>query len=290
MPLNGNIPVLRQALRLLGPAFLVAMLAFTAAAFVAPRDTFGATSTQRASCGVNLRSSASSSARIRTVIKTGTKVTVVSQVTGSSYRTTCAGRAVSGSTWFRISAINGRTVRALYGVSYLYAARGLFTLVPAPLTRYALCGVNLRSSASLTGVVLKVIPTGTKVTVVSTAPGPSYQTTCANNAVSSSSWYQISAVNGTSVKTLYGVSSVSAAAALFASAAPAVAPTPTPTPTPTPDPEANADADSHAEPDCDSDPHAAAAPRPCSKGSTSAIGSRRSTGRRSRRPARSSSS
>ena len=126
------------------------MLAFTAAAFVAPRDTFAATTTQMASCGVNLRSSASSSARIRVVIKTGTKVTVVTQVTGSSYRTTCAGRAVSGSIWFRISAINGRSVSALYGVSYLYAARGLFTLVPRP-HEVALCGVNLRSNASLTG-------------------------------------------------------------------------------------------------------------------------------------------
>jgi GH25 family lysozyme M1 (1,4-beta-N-acetylmuramidase) len=234
MPLIGRVPMPRQALRLLGPAFLVAMLAFTAAAFVAPRQTFAATTTQMASCGVNLRSSASSSARIRVVIKTGTKVTAVTQVTGSSYRTTCAGRAVSGSTWFRISAINGRTVSALYGVTYLYAARGLFTLVP--ITRYAVCGVNLRANASLTGVVLKVIPTGTKVTVVATASGPSYQTTCANTAVSSSSWYQITAVNGTSVKTLYGVSSVAAAAALFGSTAPTVAPPPTATPTPRPTP------------------------------------------------------
>ncbi len=74
-------------------AFLVAALAFTAAAFVAPRDTFGATLTKVASCGVNLRASASSSARIRSVIKTGTKVTVVTSVTGSSYRTTCAGQS-----------------------------------------------------------------------------------------------------------------------------------------------------------------------------------------------------
>jgi GH25 family lysozyme M1 (1,4-beta-N-acetylmuramidase)/uncharacterized protein YgiM (DUF1202 family) len=235
MPLIGRVSIPRQTLRLLGPAFLVAMFAFTAAAFVAPRQTFAATTTQMASCGVNLRTSASSSARIRVVIKTGTKVTAVTQVTGSSYRTTCAGRAVSGSSWFRISAINGRSVRALYGVTYLYAARGLFTLVP--ITRYAVCGVNLRTNASLTGVVLKVIPTGTKVTVVATASGPSYQTTCANTAVSSSSWYQITAVNGTSVKTLYGVSSVAAAAALFGSTAPTVAPPPTPIPTPAPTPK-----------------------------------------------------
>ena len=77
MPLIGRVSIPRQALRLLGPAFLVAMLAFTAAAFVAPRQTFAATTTQMASCGVNLRASASSSARIRVVIKTGTKVTAV---------------------------------------------------------------------------------------------------------------------------------------------------------------------------------------------------------------------
>ncbi len=93
-------------------------------------------------------------------------------------------KAVSGSIWYRISADErAHRVRALYGVSYLYAARGLFASIPA-LTRYALCAVNLRTTASLTGTVLKVLPTGGKVTVTATTAGPSYQTTCSDRAVS----------------------------------------------------------------------------------------------------------
>jgi hypothetical protein len=49
---------------------------------------------------------------------------VVATVSGSHWSTTCPG-AKSGSTWYRISAINGRSVSSLYGRTYLYAATGV---------------------------------------------------------------------------------------------------------------------------------------------------------------------
>ena len=74
--------------------------------------------------GVNVRTSASTTAAIRTRLMTTAKVTVVATVSGSHWSTTCSG-AKSGSTWYRISAINGRSVSSLYGRSYLYAATGV---------------------------------------------------------------------------------------------------------------------------------------------------------------------
>ena len=94
----------------------------------------------------------------------------MTSVTGGSWRTTC-GKAVSGRTWYRISAINGRSVKSLYGVTYLYAAISLFKAVAAPVvaapivaapvvaapvvappavTKYAACNVYLRTSAATT--------------------------------------------------------------------------------------------------------------------------------------------
>jgi hypothetical protein len=82
--------------------------------------------TMVAACdGVNLRGSASTSGTIRTSIRAGTPVTVTGTVSGSSWKAVCAGTSVSGSTWHRISAVNGRSVSSLYGVTYLYAATGL---------------------------------------------------------------------------------------------------------------------------------------------------------------------
>ena len=40
--------------------------------------------------------------------------------------TTCSGKAVSGKSWYRISSVNGKSVKSLYGVTYLYSATGLY--------------------------------------------------------------------------------------------------------------------------------------------------------------------
>jgi GH25 family lysozyme M1 (1,4-beta-N-acetylmuramidase) len=239
---------------------LSAFFLFAAVAVTAPGTVLGASVAKVAACTVNLRTSAFTSAKARTSIKAGTRVTVATSVTGGSWKTTCAGKAVSGKYWYRISAISGRSVKSLYGVTYLYGASGLFKPVPS-VTKYAACNLYLRTSAATGATSKALIKTDTKVTVATSVTGNSYRTTCAGKVVSGTYWYRISGVNGKSVKTLYGVTYLYAASALFKAAptntiastpaptpapvatpAPAAAPTPAPTPaassapTPTPTP------------------------------------------------------
>ena len=236
---------------ILATAILLAFFVFGITAVSMPGNVLGATVTKAAVCSANLRTSASTSARSRTSIKVGTTVTVVATVTGGSWRTTCAGKTVSGKTWYRISAINGRSVKSLYGVTYLYAATSLFKAVAAPVvaappvaappvaapavTKYAACNVYVRTSAATTASSKALVGTDTTVTVVASVTGGSWNTTCLGKAASGTSWYRISAVNGKSVTTLYGVTSLYAASGLF-KAAPTPVPTPVPAPTPTPTP------------------------------------------------------
>jgi stage II sporulation protein D len=92
-----------------------------------------ASTTYAAACdSVNLRSGAGTTYAIKKAISSGTQVTVVATVSGGSWSATCAGKAVSGSSWYRISAVSGKSVSSLYGVTYVYGATGLFKVVPAP--------------------------------------------------------------------------------------------------------------------------------------------------------------
>jgi GH25 family lysozyme M1 (1,4-beta-N-acetylmuramidase) len=208
-------------------AMLLALLASAFTFVAAPSDVLGASTTKVAACGANLRKTASTRGVLRTSIKSGTKVTVVATVSGGTYRTTCAGRVVSGSKWYRITAINGKSVKTLYGLSYLYGASALFKSVTVPTTKVAACGVNLRKSASTSGIFRTKINTGSTVTVSMTVSGGSYRTTCAGTAVSGSKWYRITAINGKTVKSLYGLSYLYGASGLFKAAA-----TPPPPPPP----------------------------------------------------------
>jgi len=94
-----------------------------------PTPTPAPTTKIVAACGVNLRTSARSTSTRMTTLKAGTAVTVAATWNGGSWSTTCGGKLVSGSTWHRIRAINGRSVLSLYGVSYVYGASGLFKTV-----------------------------------------------------------------------------------------------------------------------------------------------------------------
>jgi SpoIID/LytB domain protein len=109
----------------------VALAALLLAAFAAaPGPVEAASRPMVPACsGVNLRTGASTSTATRTRLATGTTVTVVGTVNGSEWSTICAGSR-SGSIWYRISHVKGKTVRSLYGVTYLYAAKGV--LKPAP--------------------------------------------------------------------------------------------------------------------------------------------------------------
>jgi GH25 family lysozyme M1 (1,4-beta-N-acetylmuramidase) len=169
-------------------------------------------------------------------------VVATARVTGGSWRTTCAGKAVSGKTWFRITSVGGKSVKSLYGVTYLYSAVGLFkAYVPPAFIRYAACRANLRTGPASSTTAKTVLPIDTKVLVATQVSGTSYSTTCSGKAVSGSTWYRITAVNGTSVQSKYGVSSLYAASGLFKSTLTTTSvPTPTPTPAPTATPKPTA--------------------------------------------------
>jgi hypothetical protein len=214
-------------------AVVSALMLFAIAAVSVPAPVSGATVIKLAACPANLRTSASLSASIRASITSGTKVSVAATVSGGSWRASCAGRVVSGTSWYRISAVNGRSVASIYGRTYLYAATGLFK--PVPFTRYAMCTVKLRTSASVSALSKTRIGADTRVTVVTSVAGGRWSQTCAGHALSGATWYRISAVNGKSVRTLYGVTYLYAPSRLFQSTATSsVAPAPTPTPTPIP--------------------------------------------------------
>jgi stage II sporulation protein D len=94
----------------------------------------GATTMAAACDGVNLRTGPSTSYTIKTSLKTGATVATIATVTGGGWSTVCAGKSVAGSSWYRINAVNGKSVSSLYGVSYLYGATGLFKAVTASPT------------------------------------------------------------------------------------------------------------------------------------------------------------
>ena len=78
---------------------------------------------------VNIRTGTSTGSAIKASLTAGSTVTVVAKVSGSSWSATCP-TPKSGSGWYRISAVNGRSVSSLYGVSYLYAATGVLKTAP----------------------------------------------------------------------------------------------------------------------------------------------------------------
>ncbi len=203
-------------------AAMAAVLLFMLAAAASPSTTLGASTTKVALCNANLRTSTLAGSTIKKVARIGTIVSVATTITARSYSTTCAGRAVSGNTWIRITAVAGRSVKSLYGVTYLYAASKLFKTVP--VSKYAACALNLRNTPKAGSVALSRVKIDTMVTVVATVSGRSYSTTCSGKAVSGNHWAKISAVNGKTVKSLFGVSYVYAASRLLSASRTLAAP------------------------------------------------------------------
>jgi len=109
----------------LAGAALMLMLTSTAA--------LGATLVTPKCDGVNLRTGPATTYTRKAQVDAGAQLTVVAKVSGGSYRAQCAGDQ-SGSAWYKVSAINGKSVKSLYGVSYVYGARQLFKtlLIPTP--------------------------------------------------------------------------------------------------------------------------------------------------------------
>jgi len=114
---------------LLALATLVALLA--ALTLAAPVATATTTSAMVPACDrINVRTGSSTGSSVRATLAANTHLTVSGSVSGGAWRAVCP-TSKSGSTWYRVSAINGTSVQSKYGVTYLYAATGVLTAPPA---------------------------------------------------------------------------------------------------------------------------------------------------------------
>jgi GH25 family lysozyme M1 (1,4-beta-N-acetylmuramidase) len=224
---------------------LVAMLvlALTAVTAAAPSPVSALTLLTTRCDGVSLRTRPSTtSTKVATLTK-GIRVVAVSRVSGGSWRTVCAGSTATGTSWYKLSVVSGKTAKTRYGVSYVYVASSLLKRLYNFSYRKTACdGVAIRTSASTSGTKKVSLAAGTKVTTAGSVSGGSWSTTCAGKAVAGKTWYAIKEINGKSVRTLYGVSTVYGATGLFVlwtSESTASTSTPAPTPTPTPKPSAS---------------------------------------------------
>ncbi len=115
-----------------GTAVLTALASAILLLVLTSGATLAATTVTPKCDAVNLRTGPATTYAKKTSVNEGAKLTVVATVTGGSYSTACAGISLSGSSWHRISAINGRSVSSLYGVTYVYGASKLFKTVTTP--------------------------------------------------------------------------------------------------------------------------------------------------------------
>lgn len=90
-----------------------------------PNTTASTISSYLANCSVRLRTTTSTTAKTVSIIAVNSVVTASTKVTGGTWSADCA-TSVSGSSWYRITAVGGKSVSSLYGVSAVYAATGLF--------------------------------------------------------------------------------------------------------------------------------------------------------------------
>ena len=90
-----------------------------------PKPTVAPTTQYLSNCSVRLRSSTSTESDTHAIIDTNEVVTASAKVSGGSWAADCQS-SVSGDGWYKITAVGGRSVSSLYGVSAVYAATGLF--------------------------------------------------------------------------------------------------------------------------------------------------------------------
>ena len=109
-------------------ALLIALLA--PVLLLTPSGASAVSTSMVAACaGVNTRTSPSTASPVKAQLAAAATLTIAGTVSGSPWRATCP-TVKSGSTWYRISAINGKSVKHLYGVTYLYAAAGVLKAAP----------------------------------------------------------------------------------------------------------------------------------------------------------------
>ena len=199
--------------------------------------TEAATSNWTSKCAVRVRTAPKMSSTTLRIISEGAVVKATGTVSGGSYRADCPS-SVSGSTWLKVVAINGKSTTTLFNRSAVYVAYKLFksgpnptatpkptatptptptpTATPATTNYMANCEVRLRSSASTSAGTKAIIDTDSVVTSSGKVTGTSWAADC-KTSVSGTSWHKITAVGGKSVSSLYGVSAVYAASGLFRS-------------------------------------------------------------------------
>ena len=117
-------PSHRRAVPMLATG-LAMLVALTAVVTIAPSPVLGATSLT-ARCDVNMRTKPSTTSNGLRTLDAGTRVTAAEKVKGSRWSARCAGDAVSGAGWWKITAINGKSVRSLFGRDVVYGAGGMF--------------------------------------------------------------------------------------------------------------------------------------------------------------------
>jgi GH25 family lysozyme M1 (1,4-beta-N-acetylmuramidase) len=202
------------------PLALAALLSATAlsavAAFVSPSTALGA-STFTAKCDANLRTRPSSSSTKKAELSDGGQMYAVDKVSGGRWSLVCGGRSYSGTSWYKISNVNGRSVQVRYGVKYVYAATALFTKNTLYKKVAACDGVALRVSPSTSATRKASLAEGNSVLAVSRVTGGSWSTECDGKNDSGNTWYRIGYVSGKSVSSRYGVTYVYAATSLFTS-------------------------------------------------------------------------
>jgi GH25 family lysozyme M1 (1,4-beta-N-acetylmuramidase) len=211
---------LRHRLASPSPIALVALLATligVGGVLASPTEVLGGTTQKVAACAVNLRTHTSTGSTIKRTIKSGTTVTIESVVLGGKWSATCAGGRLGDRHWAKVTAINGKSIKSLYGHSFLFGAAAMFN-DPTRSSRYARCNsIGLRTGTSTSTALKGKLTAGTKVTVVASVGGSAWEKTCLGLPESGTYWYRIKAINGTSVRTLYGVKYVYAASRLLSS-------------------------------------------------------------------------
>jgi len=192
----------------LGAALVVAVLLLGLTSGFADAST-----TEQPICDyTNVRTGPGTTYAIQASLMQTAKVTAVATVTGGSYSTkTCTGSSTSGTSWLRISAINGKSVSSLYGRTYVYGASGLFKIVVSPTP----------TASPKASVAPASAPPGSASPLPGTSPAP---TVAPSQAPSAPASVPPSAVPS---------SAPSSAPSVAPSAPPSAPPSPSPTPVPT---------------------------------------------------------
>ena len=95
----------------------------TAAPSAAPSSALP-TNLTAACSAIGLRKTPSTTGALAARIPLGATIHAVEIVAGDAYTVTACGS--SGSTWYKIDEVNGKTTQSLYGVPFVYSASGMY--------------------------------------------------------------------------------------------------------------------------------------------------------------------